>query len=90
MLETLGAVGELGVGEEVFPLSARTGKGVGSLVADLVARLPEGPMLYPAEDRTDLAEETLWAELVREQVLRRTRQEVPHAVEIEIGRCGKL
>ncbi len=84
VLETLAAVGALGVGEEVFPLSARTGKGVAALVRDLVARLPEGPMLFPAGERSDLAESVVWAELIREQVLRRTRQEVPHAVEVEI------
>ena len=46
--------------------------------------LPEGPFLYPPEDKSDLAEQVRLAELVREQVLLRTREEVPHAVEVEI------
>jgi GTP-binding protein Era len=49
-----------------------------------VALLPEGPFLYPPEDRSDLSEEVRLAELVREQVLLRTREELPHAVEVEI------
>jgi GTP-binding protein Era len=80
----LAAAGELGVGEEIFPVSARTGAGVAPLVADLVARLPEGPHLFPDHQPSDLPETVRWAELIREQVLRRTRQEVPHAVEIEV------
>jgi len=46
--------------------------------------MPEGPFLYPVEDRTDMSERTRLAELVREQVLARTREEVPHAVEVEV------
>jgi GTPase len=74
----------LGVGEEIFPVSARTGAGVGPLAEALVARLPEGPFHFDPADRTDLPEEVRLAELVREQVLARTRQEIPHAVEVEI------
>ena len=44
--------------------------------------MPESPYLYPPEDRSDSASETHLAELIREQVLRRTREEVPHAVEV--------
>ena len=50
----------------------------------LVAALPEGPFLYPAEEHTDLPRNVRIAELIREQVLRRTRHELPHAVEVEI------
>ena len=50
----------------------------------LVSLLPEGPFLYPPERQSDLPEEVRLAELVREQVLRRTREELPHAVEVEI------
>jgi GTP-binding protein Era len=70
--------------EEIFPVSARTGSGVGPLVDHLVSLLPAGPFYYEPGAHTDLPEETLLAELVREQVLRRTREEVPHAVEVEI------
>ena len=70
---------------EVFPVSALKGHGVGPLVEHLAALVPEGPFLYPAEDRSDMAEHVRLAELVREQVLRRTREELPHAVEVEIA-----
>ena len=65
-------------------MSARTGAGVEALAASLVEAMPEGPFLYPVEDRTDMSERTRLAELVREQVLARTREEVPHAVEVEV------
>jgi GTP-binding protein Era len=80
----LSAAAELGVEGEVFPISARTGEGVPELVEHVVSLLPEGPFLYPPEDSTDLSDEVRLAELVREQVLARTREEVPHAVEVEI------
>ena len=75
---------ELEVQGEIFPISARTGAGVDELVAALTELLPEGPLLYPPEERTDLPERVRLAELIREQVLRRTREELPHAVEVEI------
>jgi GTP-binding protein Era len=50
----------------------------------LVQLLPEGPFLYPPEVGSDLPEEVQLAELVREQVLLRTREELPHAVEVEL------
>jgi GTP-binding protein Era len=75
---------ELGVQGDVYPISARTGAGVDALVAGLVELLPEGPFLYPPEDKSDLPEEVRVAELVREQVLLRTREELPHAVEVEV------
>jgi GTP-binding protein Era len=80
----LQAAAELDVAEDIFPVSARKGTGVAELVAHLAGLLPEGPFYFPAEDRSDQAESTMLAELVREQVLRRTRQEVPHAVEVEV------
>jgi GTPase len=78
----LAAAAELEVVDEVFPVSAKTGMGVEALAGALVSRLPEGPWLYPPEDRTDQPAETRIAELIREQVLRRTREEIPHAVEV--------
>jgi GTPase len=92
----LQAVAELGAGDgagsaagglagaEIFPISARTGQGVPALVAHLAGLLPEGPFYFPPEDRSDQSEAVVLAELVREQVLRRTRQEVPHAVEVQV------
>jgi GTP-binding protein Era len=80
----LAAAAELeGVGE-VFPVSARTGAGLEGLVAHLVSMLPDGPLLYSPEERSDLPSEIHLAELIREQVLRRTRDEVPHAVEVVV------
>jgi GTP-binding protein Era len=72
---------ELSAGDaEIFPVSARTGAGVAPLLAHLVGLLPEGPSLYEPGQRSDMALEEMLAELVREQVLRRTFQEVPHSV----------
>ena len=57
---------------------------MGALREHLAALMPEGPFLFPAEDSSDQPEDVLLAELVREQVLRRTFQEVPHAVEVKV------
>ncbi len=75
---------ELACVESVFPISARTGAGLPSLVEHLSALLPDGPLMYPAEDHTDSASDIHLAELIREQVLKRTHEEVPHAVEVAI------
>jgi GTP-binding protein Era len=80
----LQAAADLGVPGEIYPVSALTGAGVGELVAGLVEPLPEGPFLYPPAEQSDVALEVRIAELVREQVLLRTREEVPHSVEVEI------
>jgi GTP-binding protein Era len=69
---------------EVFPVSARTGRGVPALVDHLAGLLPEGPLYFPPEETSDQPEHVLLAELVREQILHRTRQEVPHAVEVQV------
>jgi GTP-binding protein Era len=69
---------------EVFPVSARTGAGVEALREHLETLMPPGPFLFAPDERTDAPEELLLAELIREQVLRRTFQEVPHAVEVVI------
>jgi GTP-binding protein Era len=81
----LQAAADLGLEDaDIFPVSARTGVGVGPLVERLVELLPEGPFYFPPEDRSDQSESVMLAELVREQVLHRTRQEVPHAVEVQV------
>jgi GTP-binding protein Era len=80
----LQAAADLGVAEELFPVSARTGSGVQRLVEHLVSLLPLGPFYFEPREHSDLPESVLLAELVREQVLARTREEVPHAVEVEI------
>ena len=83
-LAALEAAAALEVPGEIFPVSALGGAGIGELVAELVSLLPEGPFLYPPADTSDLPLEVRIAELVREQVLRRTREEVPHSVEVEV------
>ena len=85
MVAALEAAAALGLDDaEIFPVSARTGEGVEALTTHLVAQLPEGPFYFPEDEISDLREETFLAELVREQVLRRTRQEVPHSVEVQV------
>jgi len=80
----LQAAAELELADEIVPISARTGAGVPVLVDQLVALLPAGPFYYAADQLSDQSESAVLAELVREQVLARTREEVPHAVEVEI------
>jgi GTPase len=65
---------------EYFPVSAKTGKGVDGLTAFLIERLPEGPPFFPADVITDTPEALWVAELVREQLLAKTRDELPHAI----------
>jgi GTPase len=81
----LASVAELDVVDEIFPISAKTGTGLEPLIAHLATLLPDGPLLYPSEDRSDLPSEVHLAELIREQVLLRTRDEVPHAVEVIVS-----
>jgi len=65
---------------EIFPLSARTGVGVDTLVAAVLALLPEGPPYFPPERKSDIAE-TFWvAEMVREALLARVQDELPHSI----------
>jgi GTP-binding protein Era len=84
VLDALEQAASLELEGEVFPVSALRGAGVPELVEALVALLPEGPFMYPPEDRTDMPEHVRLAELIREQVLARTRDELPHAVEVEV------
>lgn len=82
--DVLLAAAALGVGEDIFPVSARTGEGVVALSRHLAGLVPESPFYFPAGERSDQDPQTHLAELIREQVLRRTFQEVPHAVEVMI------
>lgn len=66
--------------EAYFPVSARTAEGIGPLVEHLVARLPEGPKYFPDDEFTDMPEEQRVAELVREQLLAVTRDELPYSI----------
>jgi len=84
LVPVLAAAAELDGVDEVFPISARTGAGLEELVARLGELVPEGEYLYPPEDHSDQPGETMLAELIREQVLNRTRDEIPHSVEVKV------
>jgi GTP-binding protein Era len=78
------AAAALGDFHALHPVSAKTKEGVGELRSDLVSLLPEGPAYFPADQRTDLALEERVAEIIREKALQLTREEVPHAVTVEV------
>ncbi|MFL5336571.1 MAG: GTPase Era, partial [Geminicoccaceae bacterium] len=84
IVSTLQDAADVGISEAIFPVSARTGAGLPALVEHLVASLPPGPFYFAPAQRSDQPETVRLAELVREQVLARTREEVPHAVEVEV------
>lgn len=74
---------------ELWPMhavSALTGQGTETLVEALANSLPEGPCLYPADTICDQSEQVLLGELIREQVLLQTREEVPHSVAVQVER----
>ncbi len=72
-------------GAPVHPVSALRGDGLGPVVDELAAAMPPGPRYFPEGQSSDQPLELLIAELVREQALRRTRDEVPHAIAVEVG-----
>ncbi len=78
------AAARLGNFHALHPVSAKTGDGIDELRQELVGLLPEGPLYFPQEQRTDLSVETQIAELIREKALGLTRDEVPHAISVEI------
>jgi GTP-binding protein Era len=68
---------------DTFMISASTGSGVGDLKRFIIARMPEGPWLYPEDQLTDLSERLLAAEITREQLFLQLHQEVPYAIAVE-------
>jgi GTP-binding protein Era len=72
--------------DEAVPVSALTGEGCDLLVETILSRLPEGPPLYPADVLTDQPERLLAAEWIREKILLRTRQEIPHVTAVLVDR----
>ncbi len=80
----LQAAADLGEWDEVVPVVARTGRGVDVLRELLVARLPEGPPYYPADEVSDQPLEARLSEIVREKALAVTRQEVPHSIAVVV------
>ena len=83
------AAARLGDFHALHPVSAKTGDGIPDLRRELVALLPEGPLYFPADQRTDLTIETQIGELVREKALQLTRDEVPHAITAEVEELGE-
>ena len=83
-LQSLLAAEELGLGAEIFPISAKTGEGIELLVVRLAELMPKGPLLFGVDDLSDQPLTVELAELIREQILRRTFQELPHAVEVVV------
>ena len=80
----MNAAAKLGKFHALHPVSAKTGDGVAELREELVGLLPEGPLYFPEEQRTDLSLELQLSELIREKALWLTRDEVPHAISVEL------
>lgn len=89
LVPVLAEAAELEGVDEVFPISARGGEGLEALVERLGELMPAGPYLYPPQDHSDQSSELLLAELIREQVLNRTREEIPHSVEVAVKEVGE-
>ena len=85
----MAAGSQLGDFHALHPVSAKTGDGIAELRAELVELLPEGPELFPRDQRTDLPLAVQVAEIVREKALALTRDEVPHAVTVEVEELGE-
>jgi GTP-binding protein Era len=85
-METASKLGEF---HALHPVSAKTGDGVEELRTELVELLPEGPPYFPPEQRSDLPVEVQVAELVREKALALTREELPHAISVEVEEVGE-
>ena len=80
----MAAAAKLGDFHALHPVSGKTGDGIQELKQELVDLLPEGPAYFPREQRTNLPLELQVAELVREKALVLTKEEVPHAVSVEV------
>jgi len=87
--QQMNAAARLGDFHALHPVSAKTGDGVGALRNELIALLPEGPLYFPREQRTDLSSEAQITELVREKALWLTRDEVPHSISVELDELGE-
>jgi GTP-binding protein Era len=89
VLSQMHAASRLGDFHALHPVSAVTKEGVGDLRGDLVSLLPEGPRLFPAEQATDLTVDERVAEVIREKALQLTREEVPHAITVEVDEIAE-
>ena len=84
LVQVLSAASELVPEAEIFPISALRGTGVAELLEHLAASMPAGPFLFEPGVDSDQPLEQLLAELIREAAIRRTFQELPHAVEVVV------
>jgi GTP-binding protein Era len=84
LLPHIARLNELGVFEEIVPVSALLGTGLDRLKQQVVARLPEGPHLFPADQVTDRSERFIAGEIVREKLMRRLGDELPHRITVVI------
>jgi GTP-binding protein Era len=89
VLSQMQTASELGDFHALHPVSAKTKEGVGELRGDLVSLLPEGPLYFPREQSTDLTLDQRVAEVIREKALQLTREEVPHAVTVEVDEIAE-
>jgi GTP-binding protein Era len=87
--QQMNAAARLGDFHALHPVSAKTGDGVGELRDELVALLPEGPLYFPQEQRTDLSVEAQIGELIREKALWLMRDEIPHAISVDVDELGE-
>lgn len=84
LLPMIEQAGELGDYQEIFPISARKGWSLGELKDAILARMAEGPQYFPEDAVSDQPERVVAGELIREQALRLTREEIPHAVAVNV------
>lgn len=82
-------VKDLGKFARVIPLSAKTGENIEFLIQELISLLPQGPQYYPEDMVTDQPERLIIAEMIREKALQLTREEVPHAIGVEVEEVTK-
>jgi GTP-binding protein Era len=87
--QQMATAAKLGDFHALHPVSAKTGDGIDELREELVGLLGEGPAHFPADAHTDLPLETRIAEIVREKALALTREEVPHAIYVEVDEIGE-
>ena len=85
VLSQMQAASQLGGFHALHPVSAKTKEGVGELRGDLVFLLPEGPAYFERDRTTDVAPADRVAEVIREKALQLTREEVPHALLVEVS-----
>ena len=83
LLDLAAELGESGVLTDTFMVSARSGNGVGDLVAFLAARMPEGPWHFPEDQISDMPQRLYAAEITREKLYLQLRQELPYAATVE-------